>query len=148
MRTHYAIAAVVTALIAAPACAQDAATVQVAESDQFGAYLTDANGRPLYLFTTDKPDGAAEAQISCTSEECLNAWPLFTTMGEPQAGEMVDASLLGTMTYEGETVVTYGGWPLYYFVRDEGADAPQGHNIESFGGEWYLIRSSGERVEL
>ena len=148
MVTRYAVAAALTALIAMPAFAQDAAMVHVGQSEQFGTYLTDANGRALYLFTTDKPEGAAEARVSCTSEECLTAWPLFTTMGDPQAGEMVDASLLGTMTYEGDTVVTYNGWPLYYFVRDEGADAPQGHDVESFGGVWYLVRPTGEQVAL
>jgi predicted lipoprotein with Yx(FWY)xxD motif len=146
MRTPLIITAL-AALYAAPVLAQDAAVVQVAKSETYGEYLTDADGRPLYLFTTDKPEGSEAATITCTSEECLNAWPLFTTTGEPQAGEMADAALLGTMDYEGETVVTYNGWPLYYFAKDEGADEPQGNDIESFGGEWYLVQSSGEKVE-
>jgi len=40
----------------------------------------------------------------------------------------------------------YHGWPLYYFTRDEDADAPQGQDVESFGGEWYLITPDGEKV--
>lgn len=146
MRSTFILAAL-AALYAAPAIAQDAATIQVANSEEYGEYLTDADGRAVYLFTTDKPAGADAAEITCTSEECLNAWPLVTTTGEPQAGDMVDASLLGTINYEGETVVTYNGWPLYYFVKDEGADEPQGNDIESFGGEWYLVQPSGEKVE-
>lgn len=146
MRSTYILAAL-AALYAAPVVAQDAATIQVANSEEYGEYLTDADGRPVYLFTTDKPAGADAAEITCTSEDCLNAWPLVTTTGEPQAGDMVDASLLGTINYEGETVVTYNSWPLYYFAEDEGADEPQGNDIESFGGEWYLVQPSGEQVE-
>jgi len=54
--------------------------------------------------------------------------------------------MLGTMDYDGQKVVTYHGWPLYYFTRDEDADAPQGQDVESFGGEWYLITPEGEKV--
>ena len=139
--------ATLAAALAAPAFAQDATTIQVAESEQYGQYLATGEGRPVYLFTTDtQGTGDQEAQISCTSEECLNAWPLVTTQGEPQAGEGVDASMLGTTQYEDQSVVTYNGWPLYYFVRDEGADAPQGQDIQSFGGEWYLVSPEGGEV--
>ncbi|MDH4541647.1 hypothetical protein CUR85_17235 [Sulfitobacter faviae] len=64
----------------------------------------------------------------------------------PQAGDGVGEEMLGTVDYEGQKVVTYHGWPLYYFTRDEDADAPQGQDVESFGGEWYLITPDGEKV--
>lgn len=135
------------AVLAAPAFAQDALTIQVAESEEYGEHLATGEGRPIYLFTTDtQGTGDQEAEISCTSEECLNAWPLVTTEGDPQAGDKVSADKLGTTEYEGQTVVTYNGWPLYYFARDEGADAPQGQDIESFGGEWYLVTPEGEEL--
>ena len=146
MRSTF-ILGVLVALYAAPVAAQGGATIQVANSEEYGEYLTDGDGRAFYLFTTDKPAGADAAGISCTSEECLKAWPLVTTSVAPQAGDMVDASLIGTINYGGESVVTYNRWPLYYFAKDEGADEPQGHDIESFGGEWYLVQPSGEKVE-
>lgn len=146
MRTLISTTVALTALVA-PAFAQDATTIQVAESEQYGEYLATGEGRPVYLFTTDtQGTGEQEAQISCTSEECLGAWPLVTTQGDPQAGEEANEEMLGTTQYEGQTVVTYNGWPLYYFVRDEGADAPQGQDIESFGGEWYLVTPEGEEL--
>jgi predicted lipoprotein with Yx(FWY)xxD motif len=147
MKRQIGIAAAFAVLAAAPVLAQEAATVEVRQSEEYGAYLTDANGRPLYLFTTDKPEGSDDAQITCTSEACLNAWPLFTTDGDPQAGEEADVSMLGAITHGDDQVVTYNGWPLYTFVKDEGAGAPQGQEVESFGGEWYLVRPSGEPVE-
>lgn len=69
--------------------------------------------------------GEQEAQISCTSEECLDAWPLVTTQGEPLAGEGANGDMLGTPRQEGRTVVTYNGWQLYYFARDEGPTLPR-----------------------
>ena len=138
--------ALAVAALAAPAFAQDATTIQVAESEKYGEYLATGEGRPVYLTTDTQGTGDQEAQISCTSEECLNAWPLVTTQGDPRAGEEVNADMLGTTQHEGQTVVTYNGWPLYYFARDEGADAPQGQDIESFGGEWYLVTPEGEEL--
>ncbi|MBS1303300.1 hypothetical protein [Loktanella sp. SALINAS62] len=134
--------------IAAPVLAQDALTIRVVQSDEYGQYLSDAQGRPVYLFTIDTPGRAneKEAQISCTSEECLEAWPLVRTSGDPQAGEGADSALLGTTRYEEQQVVTYNGWPLYYFARDESADQPQGNHVESFGGEWYLLTPDGEKL--
>ena len=132
--------------LATPALAQETVTLQVNQSEQFGEYLATAEGRPVYMFTTDtQGSGDQQAQISCTSQECLDAWPLVT--GEAQAGEGVNADMLGTTQYEDQQVVTYNGWPLYYFVRDEGAEAPQGQDVQSFGGEWYLMAPSGEHVE-
>ncbi|MCT7376278.1 COG4315 family predicted lipoprotein [Chelativorans salis] len=134
-------------LTAAPALAQDAAMVEVAESEQYGQYLTDSEGRALYLFTADtQGQDGTEPQVSCTGE-CLDAWPPYYTQGQPQAGNMADASLLGTVDHEGQMMVTYNGWPLYYFVRDEGAGDTNGQHVESFGGEWYLVSPEGERVE-
>lgn len=139
--------ALALAAFAAPATAQDATTITVNESQQYGQYLATGEGRPVYLFTTDtQGTGQQEAGITCTSQDCLEAWPLVTTDGDPVAGEGVDEELLGTTEYEGRTVVTYNGWPLYYFARDEGADAPQGQDIQSFGGEWYLLTPEGEEL--
>jgi predicted lipoprotein with Yx(FWY)xxD motif len=136
------------ALAALPlaAAAQNAATVAVDEGGGFGPHLVDGDGRPLYLFTTDtQGEGDDMAEISCGGE-CLDAWPLFTTEGEPMAGEGAETQLLGTVMHEGEMVVTYNGWPLYYFVQDQGADAPQGQDIQSFGGEWYLVTPEGTEL--
>jgi predicted lipoprotein with Yx(FWY)xxD motif len=143
-KTTFALA---LAALATPVLAQDATTIGVAESERYGEYLVTGEGRPVYLFTTDERAATGEdARITCTSEECLEAWPLVTTGEAPRAGEGADADLIGTTDYDGRTVVTYNGWPLYTFVRDAGADAPQGQDIHSFGGEWYLVTPSGEEA--
>lgn len=136
--------ALALALMAAPAAAQNAASVTIADSSEYGQYLADAEGRALYLFTTDTQGmGDMEPQISC-SGECLDHWPLFTAQGDPQAGANVDISLLGTTEHEGEMVVTYNGWPLYYFAADQGPGETQG---QGRGDVWYLISPAGEQIE-
>ncbi|MCC2690620.1 MAG: putative lipoprotein [Rhizobiaceae bacterium] len=149
MDHHQSIYAVVAALllIGSPASGQDATDVKVAESTDHGRYLTDGDGRALYLFESDtQGQGGAEAQVSC-SGECLARWPPFYAEGEPQAGEMADAAKLGTVAHQGQMMVTYNGWPLYYFVEDSGPGETKGHDIEEFGAEWYLITPEGEKAE-
>ena len=140
-------AALVLAALALPAAAPaqtgtgsgtGTETVQIAtaESPAYGRYLTDGAGRPLYLFTADTQGRAGSgAAVACTSADCLAAWPPFTT-GDPAdpttaAGAGADQALIGTIAWQdGRRIVTYNGWPLYYFVRDEGADSPQGQDID------------------
>jgi len=136
-------------LILAPgiALAQDSATVTVAESPEYGKYIADSDGRALYLFESDtRAQGDAKAQISC-DDKCLERWPLYTSDGEPTAGDDVDAAMLGTVEHDGSKVVTYNGWPLYYFVEDSAPGDTKGHDIEEFGAEWYLLTPKGEKAE-
>jgi len=136
----------VALLVAQAAHAQDGTTVKLAESDEYGQYLT-VDDRPVYLFTTDtRGAGGAEAAVSC-SGDCLGAWPLVTTEASAEAGDGAMSDMVGTMEHEGETVVTYNGWPLYHFARDSAGNPPNGQEIESFGGEWYLIGPDGTRIE-
>jgi cytochrome c553 len=129
--------------LALPALAQETVTIAVEESADFGQYLT-ADGLPVYQFTSDtQATDGQEAQISCT-DECLEAWPLVTSSGDPLPGEGIDASLLGTMEHDGRQVVTFDGWPLYHFIRDGDAEEPQGNDIESFGGQWSLLPPTSE----
>ena len=131
--------------LAAPAFAQDATTRAVAESEQHGQYLADAEGRHVCRFTTDtQATGDQEAEISCISQECLEVWPLVMTSGDPIAGDSIDAELLGTIEYEDQQVLTYEGWPLYHFIRGEGEDEPQGNDVESLGGEWQLVSPTAQ----
>jgi predicted lipoprotein with Yx(FWY)xxD motif len=149
MSHRFTAGIVLAGLILSPALAfsQEAATVQVAESAEHGEYLTDSEGRALYLFEADtKGEGDVTAKVSCTGE-CLDRWPPFHSAGEPQAGDMVDAAMLGTVEHDGELMVTYNGWPLYYFVEDAGPGDTKGHDIEEFGAEWYLVTPEGEKAE-
>jgi predicted lipoprotein with Yx(FWY)xxD motif len=125
----------------------EAATVKVGNSDEYGSYLTDGEGRSLYMFESDtQGQGDTQATVSCNAE-CMARWPALQTEGEPEAGDQIDASLLGTVEHEGQTIVTYNGWPLYHFVEDTAPGDTKGQDIEEFGAEWYLVTPQGEKVE-
>lgn len=121
---------------------QQGAVVAMSTVDPYGDILVDANGKVLYLFSTDTAEGS-----SCT-DECAQAWPPLLTEGEPSADKGVNAELLGTIEREdGSSQVTYNGHPLYYFVRDENPGEANGQGIEGFGGEWYVVSVGGDAVE-
>lgn len=143
----------VAAVLAWPAAATlaqttGAAKVEVEQSEEHGSYLTDADGRALYLFTTDQQGGDGTMAQSTCYDACADAWPPMLVDGEPEAGEQVDASLLGTFERDdGSSQVTYNGWPLYYFIQDQGPGEATGQDKHGFGGEWYLLTPEGQMVE-
>jgi predicted lipoprotein with Yx(FWY)xxD motif len=149
------MAVAITALVAAVsfAGAAVAGKMQTAESSaakkakkttevelrksKFGKVLFAGNGRVVYLFTSDTPN------TSNCSGACENAWPAFIARGKLVAGDGVNKQLLGRTTRpDGRKQVTYNGHPLYFYVHD-----PKGeilcHNVNEFGGDWLVVRRSG-----
>ena len=115
------------------------AVVDVGQHDTLGSFLVDDKGMTLYLFTKDTPN------TSNCYDKCATAWPPLLTMGDPVAGEGVDASKLGTTTRkDGALQVTYNGWPLYYYEKDKASGDVIGQNV---GEVWFVIAPSGEMVE-
>lgn len=122
------------------ATAAAAAQLTVAEYPMLGQYLTDAEGRSLYINLQDAMDGAA-----CT-ESCLRYWPAFTAAELPQAAEGIDASLLTTAAdAEGEAQISYNGWPLYYFAYDRMPGETRGAGVANV---WHLVSPAGEPLGL
>ncbi len=111
------------------------ATVKVVTNSAAGNILADENGRTLYLFTRD------ERNKSNCSGSCAALWPPLMTTGDPKAIEGASSRNLGTITRDdGAKQVTYDGWPLYYFSRDEKAGDVKGQN---FGGIWFVVAPEG-----
>jgi predicted lipoprotein with Yx(FWY)xxD motif len=107
-----------------------------------GKVLVGPSGRSLYLFEGDK-----SASSKC-SGECAKDWPPLTTSGKPTAGTGVTASRLGiTKRANGTEQVTYNGHPLYYFGGDKKSGTIAGQGLDAFGAEWYVVGSSGSKVE-
>jgi len=116
----------------------EAATVMVSKNDKLGQIVTDDEGKVLYLYTKDTKD------TSNCYDKCATAWPPLLTTGAPKAGDGADAALLGTtVRKDGTTQVTYAGWPLYYFVKDQKAGDATGQDV---GGVWYVLSPMGEKV--
>jgi predicted lipoprotein with Yx(FWY)xxD motif len=69
------------------------------------------------------------------------------TNGAPQAGDGVNAALLGTTTRaDGMTQVTYAGHPLYRFVSDKKPGDATGQGLNAFGAPWYVVSPSGAQI--
>lgn len=139
---------VAAALLASAALAQEGPMLKAAQSDQHGAYVTDAEGRTLYLFEADTQALDNALPESACRDACAEAWPPLLAESAPQAGEGVDAGMIATFDRgDGQMQVTYNGWPLYYYVQDQAPGETKGHDIEDFGAEWYLVTPEGEKAD-
>jgi len=110
-----------------------------------GTVLTNSQGHTLYLFSTDE-----HKTVTCTSSNgCSAVWPVFETSGAvPKAGKGVKKSLIGTIKFDGHTVVTYNHWPLYTFAEDSGSHQAHGEGLHSFGGTWYAMTPRGTAAKV
>ncbi|SCF81313.1 hypothetical protein [Streptomyces sp. Ncost-T10-10d] len=122
---------------AAPGRAASGTEVTVADAE-LGSILVDGQGRTLYAFTKDK-----EATSNCDAE-CIAVWPALTSPSPAAAGKGVEKSLLREAKQSGGAVqVTYGDWPLYYYVGDI---APGDVNGQGLDGEWFAVSPDGKLV--
>jgi predicted lipoprotein with Yx(FWY)xxD motif len=118
----------------------DAATVQLAENDEFGQILVDAEGMVLYGFVPDE----AEGEPTCY-DQCATAWPPLLVEGEDYTvGEGLDEADFSTAerTDEG-TQLKIGTYPLYYFANDE---EPGDTNGQGVGENWFVVGADGELI--
>ena len=106
-------------------------------------YVTDTEGRAVYLFEKDRKDSS-----TCT-EACAGAWPPVMSSNTPMAhNNAIDAAKLGTiMRADGKRQATYGGKPLYYYAQDKARGDIKGQDVKEFGAEWYLLKPNGEKQE-
>jgi predicted lipoprotein with Yx(FWY)xxD motif len=138
--------------LAGVAQGQDAPTVTVMESEQFGSYLTDGEGRTLYLFVNEEMEAGEErmtegvrANAAPCAGGCLQAWPPLT--GEATAGEGVDDELLYTADVGGTMQAVYNGWPLYYFANDAEPGQINGQGRGRAPTIWYILSPEGNAIE-
>ncbi len=128
-----------TAPTIAPAAVSVGTLVKMATDEKFGSFLVDEKGMTLYLYTKDTKN------VSNCYDKCAVNWPVLFTTGAPQAGDGLNASLLGTTTRtDGKLQVTYNGWPLYYWIKDTKAGDTSGQDV---GGVWFLVSPQGEMVK-
>jgi predicted lipoprotein with Yx(FWY)xxD motif len=155
LRTAVAAASIVAMLSAAPmvmaqqndaakgdAAANATSKLTVRQSDEYGNYVADADGRALYMYTKDQQqEGNKPAEAHC-GIICSNAWPPFSVQKKPEVGSGLDASLVGMIKgHGGKMQVTYGGWPLYYYDEDQGPGSVEGQGEDR---EWYLLTPDGK----
>jgi len=136
-----AVLATLVLSTAVPTLALSNAAVAVSEDSTYGNYLTDENGMSLYAFNADKT-----GKSSCY-DTCSRTWPPLLTIGDPQAGNLAEQSLLGTVKRkDGQLQVTYDGKPLYYFVEDKAPGDTAGQSVKGYGAKWDLVKPNGQVV--
>jgi len=119
-----------------------AAVLTVADAAGVGPVLVDARGFTVYDFHKDR------GTTSSCYGACAGVWPPVLTEGAPQARGGAMAAKLGTTKRQDGTVqVTYAGHPLYTYAADEKPGEANGHDIDSFGAEWYALLGSGAEAE-
>jgi predicted lipoprotein with Yx(FWY)xxD motif len=129
-----------------PAHAKNGTTVTVDASSLPGLGMVLVTGKDyaLYMFQPDN-----HRAVTCTGA-CAGTWPplMLPDGAALVAGPGVKQSLLGSAPDPaGGRVVTYGGWPLYSYTGDTAAGQATGQDIDLNGGEWYVMRVSGQPVE-
>jgi|GEM_PF-2612485 len=137
--------------------AQDGASVSVSDTSELGSFLTDAEGRTLYLFVDDAQavgdlepmsSGVRPEAAQCL-DDCLVNWPPFlaqdgaVTIATDAEGQ-VDTELLYVADVDGRQQVVYNGWPLYYFAADTQPGDTAGQGV---GDRWFVVSPEGEMIQ-
>ena len=117
-----------------------AKTVVVTTSKStLGTYLTNKQGRAMYLWVADPKNKSV-----CTAK-CATFWP--PVLGTPKAAGAVTQAGLGTLTRaDGTTQVTYHGHALYYFLLDKKALSAVGQGSDGFNAKWWVVSAAGKAV--
>ena len=115
-------------------------TVQT-RSGSLGTYLTDGDGRTLYLLTAD------HGSTSTCSGGCASIWPPLMASGTPKAAGSARSSELATTARSGGKQVTYADHPLYYYGGDSKAGDVNGQGISSYGGQWWVVGVDGKAIQ-
>jgi predicted lipoprotein with Yx(FWY)xxD motif len=118
------------------AAAQDESYLAVANDPTVGAFLTDAEGMTLYLFTKDTEPGT-----STCYDQCAENWPPVAPADDLELPAGVPGQLGATERTDGSQQVTYNDIPLYYFAADQAAGDVSGEGV---GGVWFVVAPGAE----
>lgn len=117
-----------------------AATLTTATKAPYGTYLVDGAGRALYILEGERMPGGVHRCMG----DCLAVWPPLMSPVPVRVGSGVDPVRIGSMTMHSRVPhVTYGGWPLYYYVRDRRPGDTTGQHVTDRWGTWHLLSPNG-----
>ena len=119
-------------LLACSALAQAAdPVVQVRFDPALGHFLTGPNGMTLYVFSNDAP-----GESNCYDQCAVNWPPLLVGEEEPVVAPLAIPGEFGVAERsDGSRQLTYNGWPLYYWVRDQSVGDTTGQAV---GDVWWV----------
>jgi predicted lipoprotein with Yx(FWY)xxD motif len=110
--------------------------LKVAQHSEYGDYLSDYNGKSLYIFKNDVKGSGA----STCYDACIAAWPAYLVDSPTYSAGLSGDFTVITRT-DGKYQLAYNGWPLYYFAGDQKAGDTNGYGV---GEVWYLATYKAE----
>ncbi len=110
-------------------------TLKVAAHSDYGDYLTDYDGKTLYIFKSDVKGSGA----STCYDACIAAWPAYLVDKDYKSELAGDFTVITRS--DGTYQLAYNGWPLYYFAGDQKAGDTTGHGV---GEVWYVANYKAE----
>lgn len=112
----------------------------LAMSGTSSSHLVDGAGSAVYVLAGNEDGSKCDAA-------CEEVWPpVLANATQPDAGEGVEASRIGTVQRGDRTYVTYGGQPLYRYAGDAGAERTSGAGVEDQWGKWSLVGLDGQAI--
>ncbi len=116
-----------------------AVTLQIAQNTTLGQFISDGDGRTLYLLTKDGKN------TSNCYDKCEQSWPPLLPDGQPTLKDTISTALISTtVRKDGSVQLTYNGWPLYYYAKDS---APGDTNGQSIGKVWWVVSGEGNPIK-
>jgi predicted lipoprotein with Yx(FWY)xxD motif len=96
----------------------------------FGPYLTDGQGRALYVYSRDMRD------VSTCVARCNDRWPRLEGERADVKAPLKPADFNSFRHARGPYQLTFRGAPLYYYAGDKGAGDTKGNGEN---GQWSLV---------
>ncbi|WP_327117977.1 hypothetical protein OHB12_09090 [Nocardia sp. NBC_01730] len=126
---------------AAPAGTANAVQFNVTSNPSVGQYVSDGSGRSLYRFDKD----TAKPSVSNCAGQCAVTWPPLTVARDQSVyASGVDPQLVGFIERaDGTCQITIGGWPVYYFSKDQKPGDLLGQGV---GGTWFAVAPNGGKA--
>jgi predicted lipoprotein with Yx(FWY)xxD motif len=128
----FAFASTICLALAGFSLAQAVApAVQVRYDPAVGHILTGPNGMSLYVFGNDEP-----SKSNCYDQCAVNWPPLLIETDQALVSPLAIPGEFGVSERtDGGRQVTYNGWPLYYWVRDQNVGDTTGQSV---GDVWWV----------
>ena len=119
-----------------------AVALTTATKAPFGTYVVDGSGRSVYILEGSRGGSG----INRCSGQCLGAWPPLAGGVRQGVATGLNPGLVQSVSGYAGAQLAYGGWPLYYYRRDQAPSDTTGQGVRDQWGTWYLLSPSGEPI--
>ena len=119
-----------------------AVALTTATKAPFGTYVVDGSGRSVYILEGTRGGSG----INRCSGQCLQVWPPLMAGRAQGVATGLNPGLVQSVSSYSGAQIAYGGWPLYYYHRDQAPSDTTGQGVRDAWGTWYLLSPSGEPI--